>query len=361
MNITTLQEDLDDVFNWTSILTIRDENGVLVSRETEYDDGTYRLADYEDGQLAAVIQTDPTDPNGPASAKSWESIETYYDENGNKAGQIRIDDNGVVTSRGYEDGTLSFILQEDTGPEGGAKSWDRIETYFDENGVRAGQIRVDDDGVVSSRDYEDGTLRYLLQEDTDAAEHSWDRIETYYDENGNKAGQIQVDDNGVVTSRDYDEGTLRYMLQEDTSVDAKNWDRIETYYDENGQRVARVEEKDNGVVIENQYDAGVLRISIKEDVGQDGDGGAHAWESISNYFDSEGTREARETIYDNGDVTAFFYEEGTRALRLDYDGDESHSWLVRETIYDENGQVDVVNTYDTAADVPPDYGFVVPA
>ncbi len=46
-----------------------------------------------------------------------------------------------------------------------------------------------------------------------------------------------------------------------------------------------------------------------------------------------------------------------RALRLQYDGDDSASWLVRATVYDENAQVVEVNTYDTPDEVPPEYGI----
>jgi hypothetical protein len=70
-----------------------------------------------------------------------------------------------------------------------------------------------------------------------------------------------------------------------------------------------------------------------------------------------GQIEARETIFDNGDVTAFFYEDGTNFLRRQYDGDNSASWLVRETVYDADAQLAAINTYDTPEDVQPEYGL----
>ena len=234
MNTTTLQEDLADDFFWTTIQTERDENGTILLRQTVFDDNTTKVEEFADGNLSYVIQTDPGSAGNPSGAKPWESIETYYDAN------------GLIEAR---------IEQRDT-------------------------------GVTTTSEYDEGTLRRQIKEDLDEA--------------GGPS-------------------------------DAQNWERIETYYDIDGQLEARVEVKDNGVTIEKEYEDGVLRFVTQQDGTQtSGPSDVKPWDSILTVYDNNGQLEARETFFDDGDITALLFEMGSRALKLELDGDESETWLVRE-------------------------------
>ncbi len=312
----TIQEDTADEFNWNTIETERDDNGTLLSRFIQYDNGTTRGESYENGTLRVVYQSDLGPFGEPSDVKPWETIETYYDANGDIEARFEVRDNGTTNLKQYEGGVLRYVEQTDLSPTGGPSD------------VKA-----------------------------------WERIETYYDANGDLEARFQVLDDGVTTLRQYEAGVLRQMEQVDLSPtggpsDARNWERIETFYDANGVIEARFELKDNGVTILKEYEAGVARVVTQEDRAPGGGtSDVKNWDSITAFYDSNGVIEARETIFDNGDVTAFLYEGGQRALRLQFDGDDSNSWLVRETIYDANNQVVAIYTYDTAEEVPPEYGF----
>ncbi len=316
----TIQEDTADEFNWNRITTDRDDNGVLQTRFVEYDNGTTRGESYEEGILRVVNQSDAGPFGGPSDVKPWQSIDTYYDQNGVIEARYEVRDNGTTNLKQYEAGVLRYVEQTDLSPTGGSsdvKPWERIETYYDDNGEVEARFELLDDGVTTLKQYEAGVLRVVEQAD--------------------------VSETGGPS-------------------DARNWERIYTYYDANGQKEARFELKDNGVTILKQYEAGVLRVVTQEDRTADGGpSDVKAWDSINAYYDAGGVIQARETIFDNGDVTAFLYEGGQRALKLQFDGDDSNSWLVRATVYDENNQVAEVNTYDTLEDLPPEYGWIDPA
>ena len=58
-------------------------------------------------------------------------------------------------------------------------------------------------------------------------------------------------------------------------------------------------------------------------------------------------------LMDDTDEIIFLYEEEEIATRLHFDNDDSHSWYLRATEYGDTGNV--ITTYNTYDDVPPEY------
>ncbi len=354
--VTTILEDLADEFVWNRIETTTDDNGLIQNKWTEYDNGTTRLEDYENGVLRFLQLAD----FGPTDARTWESIETYYDINGTIEARFQVNDNGVEILTQYENGVRRYIQKVDQGQEGnpsGVKYWKSIEVYYDVNGQLETRFQVNDDGVEVLTQYENGVRRSVQQVDLDefggpSDAETWERIDTYYDTNGLIEIKYQVDDNGVTTMTQYRNGKRFYVGQRDTDETGgpsavKNWESIDTHYDANGVIVAREQLNDNGKSIATFYQNG----SPIQKIIQDTDGNGNSsdqfkWDRIFLDYTDGGDLLARTTEYDNGDITAFMFEEGQRAFKFEVDGDDSEDWVSRETIYDTAGNVIEVNLYD---------------
>lgn len=363
MSTTTLREDLADEFIWTTIATTRDDDGVILGRQYVYDDGTTRDESYENGIRRTMLQRDDAQ-----DAKNWQSIESYFDENGVISARIELRDSGLELVNIYQEGTISQRTWTDLAPDGSAsdlKSWERIDWYYNSDGVIDARVELRDNGVEIVNLYDQGTISQKTWTDRaiDGSPRdvmAWDRIDEYYNSDGLRDARVERYDDGVETVTLYDNGQRMSVISTDVGAngepsDARIWERIETYYDENDQRTYRIEQRDDGVTITNEYDAGAVVISTRADTSEGGV--AKAWDTITSYYAADGQLQAKETVYDNTDVSATFYNEGVRELRLQYDGDDSASWLVRATLYDAAGQVAEVNTYDTPEEVPTDYGF----
>ncbi|MEL6617774.1 MAG: hypothetical protein AAFP16_02785 [Pseudomonadota bacterium] len=355
MTITIL-EDLADEFNWNRIETSSDDNGLPIYRFTEYDDGTTRLQDYENGVLRFVEQADM----GPSNARPWERIETYYDMTGQIEARFQVNDNGIEVLTQFENGVRRFFQQVDLTETGGSsdvKSWESIEIYYDINGQVEARFQHNDDGVEILTQFENGVRRSVEQLDlTDTGgpsdARSWERVETYYDTGGLVEAKFQLDDNGVETLTLYENGIRASVQQVDLTEtggpsDAKGWERIDTFYDANGMIAARNQINDDGKVIESIYENGNLAIKIIQDT--DGNGNSsdlRDWDRIIIEYLENGDVQSRATEYDDGDVTAFLFEEGQRSFKFELDGDDSEDWVSRETAYDVDGSVLSVTTYD---------------
>ena len=94
----TILEDLADEFTWSRIETTTDDNGLIQNKFTEFDDGTTRLEDYENGVLRYLQQADL----GPTNTRPWETVETYYDVNGLIEARFQVNDNGVEVRSEYD-------------------------------------------------------------------------------------------------------------------------------------------------------------------------------------------------------------------------------------------------------------------
>ena len=304
MNVTIV-EDLVDEFTWTRIETSVDDDGLTEYRLTEYDDGTVTFEDFDAGVLRLVEQRDEGPGGSPSDARPWQVIQTYFDTNGQIESRFQHNDNGIMVFTEYEDGVRRRHEQVDLGPSGSpsdVKPWERIETFYDTNGVIEARHQVNDDGTKVLTQYENGV-----------------RI---------RKEQIDLTSTG------------------DTS-DVKPWERIETYYDANGVIEGKSQVNDDGRVIAILYENGsaITRI-VRDTDGMGNSSDLWDWDRIIIDYDPEGRVAARSTEYDDGDITAVLFEDGNRAFKFELDGDDSEDWVSRETIYNPDGSIAAVNTYD---------------
>ena len=357
---TTVQQDTDDRFKWETIITTTDDFDLLLSRFTFFDDGTTRSEAFENGQLAALTLTDLGPAGAPSDVRPWERIEITYDGEGNVEDRYELRDDGVQILKSYEAGVLRLQQQVDFGPNGttsDARSWERIETGFDDAGVISYKLQVNDNGVQQFTEYEDGVRRTFAQIDEGPQGEvsdvkPWQSIEIQYNALGEIELRYQVNDNGVQLITEYENGVRRAYTQIDEGPvgevsDVKSWSHIETRYDVDGVIEAKFQVNDDGTTYLTEYENGIRSFQIREDKDEAGNStDTFDWDFIAFNYDQNGAVTSKETLYDDGDVTALLYEDGVRAFKYELDGDNSQDWVSRETIYDAAGAVVEVNTYD---------------
>ena len=366
--VRRLQEQTDfgqfgepsDARIWETLEIRYDEAGQTESRYEVRDDGVQIFTQYENGVRRLEEQSDRGAFGATSDARVWETLETRYDEAGKIESRFELRDDGVQIFTQYENGVRRLQEQADFGPFGepsDARIWETIETRYDEAGTIESRYEVRDDGVQIYTEYENGVRR--LQEQSDFGDFGetsdariWETLEFRYDQDGKLENRYEVRDNGVQIYKEYDSGVQRFEERVDhggfsgASSDAEIWDRIEIQYDETGQRAFYFELRDTGQTIERFYVDGKQSEAIRRDVdmfGQQSD--AEAWDQIFEFYDENGVIDTRETLYDDGDVTAYLFDDGRKTARYDLDGDNSEVWETREILYDLEGNV-ISTTYD---------------
>lgn len=184
---------------WTSIVTLFDDSGRQVSQLTEYDNGTYgtRTLDYDpiSGDLAAKTQVDGRAVGANSDIidgrHEYETITTFFDEDGNKERvETRYDDGTAQTSNYvHMNGQLLFVghydgeYDQDTGTwVNGRKTWDEIATLYDPSGNVAEVRSTMDNDDVRTTFYEAGEVVARVYEDLSNTRDAWDvRIDIYAD------------------------------------------------------------------------------------------------------------------------------------------------------------------------------------
>ena len=289
----------------SSITTELDDNGETLGRDIVYDDTTTRAETYEDGGLRQAVLQDASIGNG---IMPWSSIKRNYDDKGRITDYLKVQDEGSMLSISteYQFGAISRIVKEDLGANGGpseAKPWAKIETYYNEDGSVWNKSVTLDSGIHASKHYTNGVLTFSARYDLDA--------------------------NGEAS-------------------DANPWHKIEFWYDENGVIDARVEYRDDSLTKYHHYEAGELQfISLIDKTGVPGEAsGVKDWHVKQTTFDEFGNMYSKSTSYDNNDSTTLYFEDGQRTKKLEVDGDESETWVRRETIYGADGEIVEVITYD---------------
>ncbi len=357
---TELVDDQVDggLFNWTSKTNYYSPNGDVTVRETFLDNGVIKVEDFAEGARTQTFQYD--NPNSAGDGvMSWEHIETYYDQNGVLSERATFNDNGVLRVDSFTDGVRSQIFQYDNPNEAGdgVKSWDRIEAYYDQNGNLTENATFYDNGIFRLTTYVEGQRASVIEEDNPNAAgdgvKSWDRIETYFDQNGVKTEKATFYDNGIFKLETYSDGQLVGVQQSDEG-DVASWDTIETMIT-----------RDGGVVEQRTLtvgDDGVERFDMRVDsqrvmlVETDNslDGSARSWQTNERFYDENGDLAQQHIVYDDADEFVFLHVGGTLDQKVEYDGDESEAWAIRVTDYTAEGPV--VVTYDTVADAPVEIG-----
>jgi len=242
----------------------------------------------------------------PAEQVDWEYKDDTYFRGKMIEEKIGYAD-GVTVINSYDKGKLYASVKTDSVDNPGLNEWSSIETFY-ENGEVFARVTNFDDGRYQYETFVSGVIAASTMRDDPYNEGSgaydWTSIETSYDENGNIAHQQTLFDDA--------------RLQLDTYVD--------------------------GQLIETKIEDKFLF-----------NGGNYDWDQQLFVFENDGSLAQSETTFDDGDAFQQIYADGQLAIRSEYDGDNSESWLGQTTTYNGDGSIASVEIYETASDLPEDF------
>ena len=174
-----------DLNEWSSIETYY-ENGSIFARITNFDDGRYKYEAFEGGVLKTSSLRDDPYSEGPG-AYDWTSIETSYDQNGIIESQHTLYDDARLQIDLYVDGVLTTTTVEDKFLfDGGNYDWDEQLFVYNSDGELALSETTYDDGDAVQEIYTDDLLVARSEFDGDNSE-SWVGRTTTYNEDGRVA------------------------------------------------------------------------------------------------------------------------------------------------------------------------------
>ena len=340
-----VQTDVMNRYSWNEIRSFY-QNDVLIARLVSNDKGTTTETSYEGGIRLRMIQMDAS---GDASVKTWDRIETYYDAAGKIQAKVTLFDDGTIKEQQFENGVRSQTSRIDLSEGGGAKSWDRIDTYYDETGAIAARLTVFDNGIEREELFENGVRSKTSQIDTPTEEGGgvkpWERIDTYFDETGTIEARVIFYDNGVVREEKYVGGVKsevhRFDNPQSSDDSAAAWTSISSFFDETGTLEARVTVYDDGRLRQDSFENGVISATeIQDNAFTTGDG-AFQWTAINMDYDENGAVETKTTIYDDARIKTESFEDGVRTQTTTEDaflfGGGNYDWDLKTTTYDEEG------------------------
>jgi hypothetical protein len=222
--------------SWEEITTSYDANGLVDNRDTVFDNGVTRLEVFENGVRTVKIEQDNYDELGEAPAdggvRYWSEIATAYDANGDIALRQTVFDDGTTSIVEYQDGVRTFMLQTDSLDGDGVKPWEEIVTEYDAEGVIASRGTTFDNGVARQELFEDGTRTFMVEEDVfDFAD--WGAKLTTYDANGVVDLRATIFDNSDQTIRVFEDGVLDALILGDGD-NSESWEVRVTEYTPDG-------------------------------------------------------------------------------------------------------------------------------
>lgn len=217
-----------------------DDNGTAFDGYTIATDAATATADLSDSAYAAKT-TEDTD-----NSRSWTSRTTYKDDDGDLAVRYFDYDDGRGAYMAFEDGNMTARVTYDLSE---TLSWDiRTETFEQVDGARAlaRKVTFQDDGVVVTRDYEDGLITTKTKKDS-ADTFEWATRTKTYNDAGEMTGRTQVKDDGLTREFVYVDGALTSKTSTDAG-DIRNWEsRVDTYAD--GDLASRETTFDDGQIL----------------------------------------------------------------------------------------------------------------
>lgn len=357
MPYITLREDTANTRGWTTIETLFSDSNVRLSTETVFDNGVVRLdvaanTDINETPFRTVTRTD-----GEANAFAWNTIETTYDAGGILSSRVVIFDNGVERYDEFEDGvrTSSTRVDNPNADDFGVMSWESIQVNFDLEGNRISRSIQYDDRTSLQTTYENGVRVQQTQIDPaidGTGARNWEFIDSYFDENGDLEERVILYDNGLSRETFYNQGSVTAVYETDNSADGSlyNWETREVFYfNQFEQNIRQTNTQfDNGVDREDVFVDGSRNYRIDRDLSPDGI--AETWQQQERWYDQNGNLELQHDVIDNGDEFVFIYDNGDREQRIELDGDGSEDWLIRVTDFGADGNT--VTTYDSFEDAP---------
>ena len=331
--------------SWTEQITSYDLNGEIEGRNTVFDDGVTKLEFFQNGVRTTTIQLDNVDPStfeGPedGGARNWIQLATSYDENGTIEQRSTVFDNGIFKIEDFENGVRSSTIQYDnldfiTGEapaDGGAVSWTEQSTYYDPDGVLEFRETTYDDGILRLEEFENGVRSVTTQFDNDDAV-SWTEQTTHYDVDGALEFRETTYDNGIFRFEEFENGVRSITFQLDND-DAVSWTEQTTFYEADGALEFRETTYDNGIYRFEEFENDVRSVTFQLDNDD-----AVSWTEQTTHYDVDGALEFRETTYDNGIFRFEEFENGVRSVTTQFDRDDAVSWTEQYTEYNADGSI----------------------
>lgn len=161
--------------------------GLMISKQTIYDDGTQKLDIFLNGQLSQTRMSDS------ANAESWDSVITLYDTAGQISTRETINDDGTIKTQGYVGGNLIETIETDSAVDGGAEAWSIRSTTYASNGSVTGSHMVYDNADEFVFHYAEGKKDVKIEYDGDDS-HGWLLKITDYDASGAVTGVSTYND-----------------------------------------------------------------------------------------------------------------------------------------------------------------------
>ena len=241
--------------DWELIHTEYDELGRMLGRYVSFDDGGYKQEYYMDGVLDWVEEHDGTMPDveDPMQFGShdWQVRYFDYDANGQLEFRFIQYDDGSTHEDIYFDGNLVESRRTDTSYEFegrlGAYDWEWVVTYYEQNGEIAGEFYQYDNGTVRDDFYYQGVLTHTTYSDNYGnPEISWSFVDIFYDEQGQMTERYVEYDDGTRKLDQYVDGVLRRSdTHDDLYANATPWSQQVFIFDEDGDMEARGNHFDN--------------------------------------------------------------------------------------------------------------------
>ena len=268
--------------SWTEQITSYDLNGEIEGRNTVFDDGVTKLEFFQNGVRTTTIQLDNVDPStfeGPedGGARNWIQLATSYDENGTIEQRSTVFDNGIFKIEDFENGVRSSTIQYDnldfiTGEapaDGGAVSWTEQSTYYDPDGVLEFRETTYDDGILRLEEFENGVRSVTTQFDRDDAV-SWTEQYTEYNADGSIYFRSTTFDNGTIKGEQFDDDGELSITATFDAEDVFVWEGVASFY-EDGELASELTLFDNQDQLVEVYEneEQVVRLELDADGSED--------------------------------------------------------------------------------------------
>ena len=291
---TVVVEDTDNTQHWTSISSGYDDNGFLVARTTELDNGSTISETFFGPQRLSHTITDTS-----ANAQSWSSRTTEWTWLGQKKSRTTVNDNGDTQIERYDLDTGVRIART-TVDSADARGWDSFTTFFDDTGrARTSTEKVFDSGRIDTRNYDTDTgtmTSRVIQDGADTFDWST-RTFTFDADTGRKTGRDIL----------YDDGSRDTLVLED------------------GKRVSHT------LV--------------------DGDNDEFRWVTIERTYDSQGRLALGQETLDDGDLIVRNFAGGQMVARTRYDNSGDEAWHVEQVTYDTAGNTVETTYFDETGNI----------
>jgi hypothetical protein len=176
-------------------------------------------------------------------------------------------------------------------------------------------------------------------------QYNWASKITNTSDDGTMAYSLVEYDSGVLLFQEYQFGILVRSEFRDAELDGgvHNWTTFITGYDEFGVIEFSGYTYDNGVITAKFYEFGILSHTLTNDAGADvgapAVGGVYNWNNRGSNYDENGVLTGTGITYDNGVRLSILYEFGALQRTFRSDNNDVMSWTSITNEYDASGEL----------------------